>query len=78
MKKKTDTLKEVEIQKLAIPWNKFYDHRNGSYYHSTYHLLETGALRADILIRLIEGVHQSTYLGVGGAGAGPSTVSHLR
>ena len=25
MKKKTDTLKELEIQKLAIPWNKFYD-----------------------------------------------------
>jgi hypothetical protein len=23
-KKKTDTLKEIEIQKLAIPWNKFY------------------------------------------------------
>jgi hypothetical protein len=25
MKKKIDTLKEVEIQNLAVPWNKFYD-----------------------------------------------------
>jgi hypothetical protein len=31
MKKKTDTLKELEIRKLAIPWNKFHSKNHNGY-----------------------------------------------
>ena len=41
-------------------------------------VVEGRRLRADVDLGLIRRVHQSRYLGVGGAGAGPSTVNHLR
>jgi hypothetical protein len=49
IKNKPDLSKEDEIQKLAIPWNKFYDHKNGSYYHSTYNLCALTHLFVDLL-----------------------------
>ena len=41
-------------------------------------VVEVGRLGADVGVGRIRCAHQSTYLGVGGAGAGPSTVNHLR
>jgi hypothetical protein len=48
-KKKTDTLKEVEVRKLAIPWNKFHNKNYNSYICSNFSLIEITNLFISLL-----------------------------
>jgi hypothetical protein len=49
MKKKTDALKELEIRKLAIPWNKFHNKNYNSYICSNFSLNEITNLFISLL-----------------------------